>query len=174
MKTITTLAAILLAASLTACSAPTITPGNTPATVKHAAAAATQTTPGAARFGDTATFADGLKAVVTAHTIKAGQYAIGAKNGRIVVVTIKLNNPTKETINAGLVIPQVTYGTDGAAAEPAEDQTIPVSSTGNLLPGETRTTQEGFGVPTTGLNTVRVELGSPDMSDPAVFKGAVK
>lgn len=174
MRTKPALLTITIAAlALTACSGPTITPA-APAAATHPAKAAA--TDGSAKLGDTATFSDGLKAVVTAHTIKAGQYAYGAIDGRILVVTVKLVNTSKAPINAVMTsVPTVTVGADGTQAGLATDLSVKSGVVANLLPGETQTSNTGYGVATKDLATVRVSLNDPDLTgDPAVFKGAVK
>lgn len=175
MRTKPALLTLTIAAlALTACAGPTITPA-TPAAHKPAAAVAAQTS-GAAKLGDTTTFSDGIKATVTAHTIKAGQYAYGAVDGRILVVTVKLTNTSHTAINAVMTsVPTVTVGANGTPAGTASDPAVKVGTIGDLLPGETQTAETGYGVAPADLGSVRVSVADPDLAgDPAVFKGAVR
>lgn len=146
---------------------PTVTPPATPTpTVKLSGA-----------FGDTITFPSGVAVKVSQPVaVAADQYAYNAVEGRIVVVEIAVTNGSKEPLDGSLMgYPTVRYSAKGIEARSANDATIGSDSFSTILPGETQTVKEGYGIPAAGFADVRVEIRGPSLEDrPAIFKGAVK
>lgn len=142
-----------------------------PVTAPTAAAA-----PYIAAFGDTVKFPEGIAVTAKATLQTAGQYAAGAVEGKIVVVEVSVTNNSAEPFNAALTgYPKVTYGAKGLPADIAADGDKTSGNIGNLLPGETQTATNGYGIPAAGLSDIRIEFNGPKFGDsPAVFKGAVK
>lgn len=180
--TVTAAAALALIAGLTAC-----TPGNTvtPAAASSAAPAAattptatpTPTTAGAAKFGDTVTFPGGVKVTVSQPTAEpASASAAGAVEGKIVKFTVSVTNTGTQPLNAALMsVATVSYGADGRQAQHAYDKDT-VGFFRTVLPGETQTMKQGYGVPSAGFGSLRVEVNGPNMmsDQPAIFKGPVQ
>ena len=173
-------AAVLVTAALamTGCSGQTV---SAPPQASQAAA----TTPSAAAkpasteaaFGGTVTYDKGVSVSVTAAAVPASQYAAGAVEGKIVVVTLKITNGSSEAFNGALMsVPKVTYGADGVAAPTAVDSGHTMALASTINPGETQTATSTYGIPSAAYGTVRVEVTGPNaFSDkPAIFKGAVQ
>lgn len=184
-KTVAALAAsAALIASLAACgSSNTIQPAKSaqPAAATQAPAQAPSTQApapqGVAKFGESVKFPNGVSVTSTATVKKAGEDPNNAIDGQIVIVTTSVTNGSPAAFNAFMTsYPEVTYGAKGLKASSAWDATTDVGSPiGNLLPGETQTVVNGFGVPAADLGDVRVEYSGPTYKDqPAVFRGAVK
>lgn len=160
--------------ALTGCS--TTPPSVSKATDEPASVGAA--TPAASRvatFGDTVTYSNGVAVTVTAKTIDAGQYAYGAIDGKITVVSIAITNGSKEEINGALMsLPNVSYGETGKKADIATDTSVKFDVASTILAGETKTVQSGHGIPVAELANVRVEVNAPDFKEKAaIFKGAV-
>lgn len=189
----TTFAALATAiAVLTACSgpAPTVEPGAdtpavtspvAPAPVTPTTAVATTTTAEpaprdrSAKFGDTVTFEDGTKVKVkSGGFIQAGQYDIGAVEGRIAVIVMSVTAGTKEINASGMSYPRVRVGAAGRAVQSVTSSELRSDSLSTILPGETQTVELGFAIAAADAKNVRVEVDSPDLaSPPAIFKGAI-
>lgn len=172
-------AAVIIAAALalTGCStAASNTVEKAGTTAAPAAAPATTPPPSVAAFGDSVKFPEGISVTTKATIQAAGPYASGAVEGKIVVVEVSVTNNSTEPFNAALTAyPKVTYGAKGDPAQHAFDGDKTGGNIGNLLPGETQTATQGYGIPAAGLSDLRVEFNGPKFGDnPAVFKGAVK
>jgi hypothetical protein len=167
-------ASVALAASLVACSGNTVeAPTQAPSQAQAQPAAPTQGTVSA--YGGAVTFPGGVKVTVAKPAVvPGGQYAYGAVEGKITVLTITVTNGSDQPVNAGLMsVPKVTYGASGAAAQIASNESIGSSVLSTIMPGETQTAKVGYGVPPAEVGTVRVEVMAPNIGDlPAIFKAS--
>lgn len=183
----TTITAVLAAAALAALTGCGAGSSNTiasaaPAAPAAAAAPATTTpaaTPGSATFGQSVTFPSGVSVTVTPDVETASPNAAGAIDGKIVYFNIKITNGSKASINGSLSsYPSVSYGAAGTDATSGVDMGAKGGASSwvrTVLPGETKTAREGYGIPAKDFGDVRVEISSPDIADdPAIFKGSVK
>jgi len=165
-------ASVVLAASLAACSGNTVE-APTPAPNQSQAEPAAPTQGTVAAFGGALTFPSRVKvSVAKPQVIPGGQYAYGAIEGKITVLTITVTNGSDQPVNATLMgVPKVTYGSNGASASIASNEAVGSSVLSTILPGETQSVKVGYGVPPAQVATVRVEVMSPNIADlPAVFK----
>ena len=169
-KTIAALAAsVALAASLAACSGNTVEAP--PSQAQEQPAAPTQGT--VAAFGGALTFPGGVKvSVAKPEVVPGGQFAFGAVQGKITLITITVTNGSDQPVNAAMMsLPRVTYGAKGTQAANANNDKVGAKMMSTILPGETQSAQVGYGVPPAEVASLRVEVDSPNFGDqPAVFK----
>lgn len=131
-------------------------------------------------FGDTITFPSAIAVRVSSgKVVPASESGLGAVEGKIVVFDVAVTNVGTEPINASMMgTPKVSYGAQGIQAESVYDSAALGGSGGNfstILPGETQTVAEAYGIPSASFGDVRMEVSSPNYSDPpAIFKGAVQ
>lgn len=180
LRNLAVTAVAVAALAVTGCSASNVVTKSSdlpPAPVTSSAPAPTKTTAPAATFGDKVTFPSGVSVVVTAASTPADKYAIGAVDGKIVVVKIAITNGSAKSVSGFLPsIPKVSYGAQGVQADRAMDiQVADTKLVSTVQPGETQTALYTAGVPVAEFGTVRVEVPSPNIGeDPAIVKGPIK
>lgn len=162
-----------------ASSAPSADPWASWAASNDPAPASTPAAQDVAAFGGAVTFPEGVKVTVSQpHAVKAAEFAAGAVEGKIVVLTLSVTNGSAKPLDGSLMsYVKMNYGASGAQAENAFDSSAGLGAgmLSTILPGETQSVKLGFGVPAAGYGAVRVEVSGPSFDDqPAVFKGAVK
>jgi hypothetical protein len=124
------------------------------------AAAPTTEAPATASFGDTFTYADGLKATVNRPVIfTPSDTAAGATPGDTAIkFTVALTNGTGKTFDTSGAIVRVTLGSAGTQAGTIIDDGIQGSFSGSIVPGSSQTVTFGFDIPKGSGGKVDVEV----------------
>lgn len=200
-KPVVGMAVVALIYSCTACassSAPTSAPvsgaGQTPSgTVSAAAvpspssaAVLTQPKPNVAstagKILGTGTFPDGVAFEIRYRVVKASPQAVGAEDGRIVILDLTATNHSSDPISLGAMGADIAYNLSEAVpplAEQAIDPAVGVNDVNVFDPaplqsGESRVLTDGYGIPAAAMNSVTVEVFGPDLgSDPIKVRGAL-
>jgi hypothetical protein len=150
--------------------ATTVEPATAPAT--------TSSSSGIAKFGDTYTYKDGVKLSIVSvrRSTLSSSGCCGKKGSPVVIFQFKLNNGTAKIFDATLFTANVTYGATGKTAEEVYDSARHVGDgfMQKLLPGRVAVADYAFGIPTSGMNDVVLQVDPDFNHHSAFFEHSVK
>jgi hypothetical protein len=130
----------------------------------------------------TGTFRDGIAFEIRYRVVKASSQAVGAEDGKLVVLDLTVTNRSSAPIRVDSMGADIAYNLSAAVPPLAEQAVDPAAGINDvnvfdsapLQPGSSQVLTNGYGLPTAAMSSVTAEVFGPDLdSDPVKVSGSL-
>jgi hypothetical protein len=127
------------------------------------------------------TLPDGVAFEICYRVVQASPQAVGAEDGKIVILDLTATNHSSAPIRLGTMGADIAYDLTGAVPSLAEQATDPVAGINDvnvfsfepLEPGKSLALTNGYGLPRSEMGSVAVEVFGPELgSGPVKVRGS--